>query len=192
MEIPPAMLDRLLTSRRLSLRPIEPAEATTLHELWIDERVRRFLWDGKVIPFEQTQDTVEKSVRLFEERGFGLWGMHEHGSAELIGFVGYWYFRTPPALELVYGVHHLHWNLGLATEASRSVIAYGFDQLGFETIDASTDVGNSASVKVLEKLGMSFRRRNVVEGLDTLFHSLQRNEWWKANKPLASRNDGQS
>jgi ribosomal-protein-alanine N-acetyltransferase len=173
------MLDRLLTSQRLSLRPIEPAEATTLHELWIDEPVRRFLWDGKVIPLEQTQEIAGKNVRLFEERGFGLWGMHEHDSAKLLGFAGYWYFRTPPVLELVYGVHHLHWNLGLATEASRSVIAYGFDQLRFETIDASTDVGNIASAKVLEKLGMSFRQRAIVDGLDTLFYVLPLDAWRK-------------
>jgi hypothetical protein len=43
-----------------------------LHRLWFDERVRHFLRDGKVVPFEQTEAVVERSYRPFEECGFGL------------------------------------------------------------------------------------------------------------------------
>jgi RimJ/RimL family protein N-acetyltransferase len=60
----------------------------------------RFLWDGKVVPLEQTEDIVERNERLFKESGFGIWGIREHNFAELIGFVGYWHFRTPPGLNL--------------------------------------------------------------------------------------------
>jgi len=43
---------------------------------------------------------------------------------------------------------------------------------------------NRASVKVLEKLGMSFQRRAVIDGLDTVFYSLQRDKWDKAGRLL--------
>ncbi len=59
--------------------------------------------------------------------------------------------------------------------------------LGFDTIDASTDVPNAVSVRVMEKLGMAFRRRAVVEGLDTFFYSLRRDDWRKAGQgPVAA------
>jgi RimJ/RimL family protein N-acetyltransferase len=68
-----------------------------LHRIWIDEKVRRFLWDGMVVPLEGTKAIVDRSNRLFEERGYGLWGVRELGCDELVGFAGYWHFRTPSA-----------------------------------------------------------------------------------------------
>lgn len=146
----------------------------SLHSLWIDEPVRRFLWDGKVIELDRTREIVEKNRALFDECGLGIWGVRESGYDALVGFAGYWYFRTPPSLELLFGVASGHWNRGIATEAGRSVIRYGFDTLGFDTVVASSDVANLASVRVLEKLGMSRTRREVIEGLDTVFYELNR------------------
>jgi RimJ/RimL family protein N-acetyltransferase len=168
---------REIFSERFVLRPIEPNEVEALHQLWIDERVRQFLWDGKVVSFEETAEIVEKNHHLFHESGFGIWGIHKRESPQLLGFAGYWYFRTPPSLELLFGVSSDHWNRGIATEATDSVIRYGFGGLDFPTIEASTDVANTASQRVINKLGMTLKRRTVVDGLDTLFYSLQREDW---------------
>lgn len=169
-----------IESERLLLRPVGTESVESLHSLWTDEPVRRFLWDGDVIPLEQTLEIVEKNRALFEESGFGIWGVHERGSDDLVGFAGYWHFRTPPSLELFFGVTPGHWNRGIATEASRLLIRYGFEELGFEKIDASTDYANTASIRVLEGLDMSFHRREVVDGLDTLFYRLTRADWQAA------------
>jgi hypothetical protein len=53
---------------------------------------------------------------------------------------------------------------------------YGFEVLGFRTIEASTGIANAASVWVLEKLRMLFRHRTVLGGLNTVFYTLQRDE----------------
>jgi ribosomal-protein-alanine N-acetyltransferase len=179
-------MNRAITSERLSLTPIGTADMTVLHRLWVDERVRRFLWDGKIVPLEQTKDIVERNIRLFEEYGYGIWGVREHDFIELVGFAGYWHFHTPSSLELLFGVASDHWNRGIATEASHCVIRYGFEVLDFHSINASTDVSNTASVRVLEKIGMSFQRRAVTDGLDTVFYSLQYDDWRHASPPSAA------
>jgi ribosomal-protein-alanine N-acetyltransferase len=168
------LLNQEIVSRRLSLRPVGREDVPALHSLWTDERVRRFLWDGKVIPVERTRDIVEKSGTLFANAGFGIWGVRARGANELLGFAGYWHFRSPPTLELLFGVKASHWSRGIAMEASRSVIRYGFEVLHFTAIDASTDSANAASARVLEKLGMILRRRALVDGLDTLFYRINR------------------
>jgi ribosomal-protein-alanine N-acetyltransferase len=162
---------------RLSLRPIGAADVPVLHRLWTDEPIRRFLWDGKVIPVEQTREITERNCRLFEECGFGIWSVRERHADEPVGFAGFWHFHTPPSLELLFGVASHHWNRGIATDSSRCVIRYGFEVLGLRTIEASTDTANTASVRVLEKLGLSFRKRAVVDGLDTVFYALPRDVW---------------
>lgn len=164
-----------ISSERLLLRPIRLADVTALHRLWTDEHVRRFLWDGKVVPFEQTAAIVERNETLFQESGFGIWGVRQHNDSELIGFAGYWHFHAPPRLELLFGVGADYWDRGIATEAGNCVIRYAFETLRLNTIEASTDVDNVASIRVLEKLGLSLSRHDVLEGLDTVFYSLQRN-----------------
>ena len=46
---------------------------------------------------------------------------------------------------------------GLATEAAAAVIAYAFDTLGVDEVVAYTSPGNAASLRVMEKLGMTRR-----------------------------------
>ena len=113
------MLNQEISSERLSLRPIEVDRVEALHSLWTDERVRRYLWDGEEISLQRTRVIVETSSALFEESGFGIWGVCNRGSDELLGFAGYWHFRTPPSLELLFGVASGRWNRGIATESSR-------------------------------------------------------------------------
>ncbi len=173
--------DREIHTTRLVLRLLQISDLENLHALWTNERVRQFLWDGEVIPIERTQDIIETSSRLFDERGFGLWALRKRGCHELLGFAGYQFFRTPPELELVFGVAPDDCGQGYATEAARAVIQYGFEVLGFDGIAASTDAPNAASVRVLDKLGMRFQRRAVVDGLDTYFYSLTRKDWESAS-----------
>lgn len=157
-----------------------------LHRIWIDESVRHFLWDGFVVSLKETEAIVERSHQLFQERGYGLWGVRELGCDELVGFAGYWHFRTPSSLELLFGVKSGQWNRGIATESSQSVIHYGFETLNFQAIQASTDIANAASIRVLEKLGLSLRRRAIVGGLDTIFYTL-RQEDYSARRALDER-----
>lgn len=154
----------------LVLRPIEPVDTVPLHAIFIDEQVRRFLWDDEVIPLEVTRELVEKSRASFAESGFGIWGIRDIEDDALMGFAGYWHFHSPPSLELLFGLSPRCWGKGYATTAGRLLLRHGFDVLGFECVTASTDVGNEASIRVMERLGMKFDRRESKTGLDTVFY----------------------
>jgi len=168
---------------RCRLHPLAVADAAALHALWTRPRVRRFLWDDQVIPEAQTIDMLQTSVRLFEAHGFGLWGitMRENDMKQermpLAGFAGYWPFRTPPVDELVIGLAPEHWGQGIATEVGAALIRFAFETVGMSAVHASTDAPNRASVRVVEKLDMTFDRRAEVDGLDTLFYTLPRAQW---------------
>lgn len=169
-----------LKTPRLRLAPFRADEATLLHQLWMDPLVRRYLWDDQVIPPEQTAEIVRTSEELFREHGFGLWSLRlrEAGAqGDLAGFAGYWHFREPPELELLFGLAPVAWGRGLAAEAGRALLRYAFEDLGFAEVRASTDAANQTSVRALEKLGMRRERRSEAQALDTLFYSLRREDW---------------
>jgi [ribosomal protein S5]-alanine N-acetyltransferase len=162
-----------LETSRLWLRPFRPEDVPALHTLWTDADVRRFLWDDEIIPMEQTAAIVAESERLFSTERRGLWGAWMRTDNALCGFGGFWTFRDPPELELLYGLGRTYWGQGLATEIARAVVEYGVDQLQMREIRASTDPPNEASVRALERLGFALERRAVAGGRDTLFFSLR-------------------
>lgn len=63
-----------------------------------------------------------------------------------------------------------YWGRGLATEAGRVFVAYGFDQLRLRRIVAAADAENARSIRVLEKLGF---RLAYTEGGARLLHHFE-------------------
>lgn len=173
----------VLSTPRCMLRPIAAGDANPLHDLWSSPAVRRFLWDGEVIPLARTLAVIDQNQRIFGDQGAGLWGVWPTDSPNLGGFAGLWPFRDPPELELLYGVSEHLWGRGYATEVAQAVIAHCFGSFDMPVVRASTDAANTASIRVLDKLGFGFVRRSTVGGLDTVFYELTRRAASRASAP---------
>ena len=75
---------------------------------------------------------------------------------------------------MLYGLLPEFWGKGLATEAAREVLRYGFDTGLFVRVYARTDTPNLASIRVLERLGMYRERETFIGPLPTVIYSLTR------------------
>lgn len=64
----------------------------------------------------------------------------------------------PGEATLAFTLAKPYWGRGLATEAGRAFIDFGFQRLRLKRIVAVAEVGNAASLRVLEKLGFSLVR----------------------------------
>jgi ribosomal-protein-alanine N-acetyltransferase len=73
---------------------------------------------------------------------------------ELCGGAGLAISETHQRAELGYWIGLPFWGMGYATEAARAVVAYGFSNLGLHRIHAHYFAENTASGRVLEKIGM--------------------------------------
>lgn len=174
-----------LQTAQLYLQPVERSNLDTLHQLIIHPDVRRFLCDGKILAKEQIEAWIEESLSLFATSHFGLWIVvpnlsrehsHNHSSKALIGLCGFWYFHTPPELELLFCIAPEYWNQGFATEAAQALIHYGFEQLTLDRIAASADVSNTASIRVMQKLGMTEVKRSIHNGSELVHYSIAKEE----------------
>jgi ribosomal-protein-alanine N-acetyltransferase len=76
--------------------------------------------------------------------------------------------RVPDEAVLGLYLAHAFWGRGLATEAGRAFVDFGFGELGLKRIVTAVEVGNAASVRVLEKLGFVVER--LEEGARTFYH----------------------
>lgn len=139
--------------------------------MWIDPDMRRFLWDDEIIDRARAEATLAQGLAAAEEPGLGFWIIERLGEPAAIGFVGLWRRnRELSDPELLYGLLPAWWRQGLATEAAAAALAHAFDTGRFARIVAATDPPNTASVRVMERLGMRFERRGTLEGLDTIFY----------------------
>lgn len=163
-----------IETARLRMRPFEPGDVDELHRVFIDPGVRRFLLDDQIVPRKWVQEEIAASIARFESGTGGLFCVRSKDHEALMGFCGFRPFFEPPELQLLYGLLPAYWKQGLATEAARAMIEFGFKELGFEQIAASADVPNSASIQVLEKVGMVFDRRETINDLVTVFYSIRR------------------
>ena len=111
-----------------------------------DSEVRRYVGGAP-----RPRDVAEAKYRKFlrkRSRRFGLWATIYKPERRFIGYCG---IAHPNALG--YYLARPYWGRGLATEAAHAFVDFGFDELGLSRIKAAVEVGNLASVRVLEKLG---------------------------------------
>lgn len=142
-----------MRSERLRYHPVAPGDLDAFHRLVQDEHVRRYMMDGNVFPREWSEQRIRESQALFERRGVGIYLAYERGTDELVGFCG---FSTAPGHgdpQLIYAMFGRFSGRGFATEMARASIAHARTQPGFSEIVADVDEVNTASVRVLEKLG---------------------------------------
>jgi RimJ/RimL family protein N-acetyltransferase len=83
------------------------------------------------------------------------WWMVEHDGAGLVGHVGVFTREVSPELEIGWGIHRDHWGKGFAPEAARAALDYAVGPLGARRVIANIALGNTASMKVAEKIGMT-------------------------------------
>jgi ribosomal-protein-alanine N-acetyltransferase len=170
-----------IATTRLRLRPLNRDDLDDLHRLWNEPGVRKYLWDDEAVPRERVESIIENNLASFKAHGFGLWAVLPQTVDELIGFCGFWHFHEPPKLELIFGIRPAQWNRGLATEAATAMLRYGFEELSFPRIEASTDAANQASSRVMEKAGMSFWKRETTNGLDTVYYAISKEAFQRSS-----------
>ena len=110
---------------------------------------------------------VERIEASFEVNGFGLWAVEIPGEAACIGFVGLapvdFDVFFAPAIEVGWRLARDFWGRGLATEAARAAVAFGFQEHGLPEVVSFTTHENARSRAVMERLGM---RRDPAEDFD--------------------------
>ena len=141
---------------RLLLRPFEPSDEETLFQLWNDADVRRFLWDDQPVPRETVREQIAQSQEDFREERFGLFLISRAEAPDtVIGAAGLFRLPGETQVDLVYALLPVAWGQGLATEAARAVLSFAFEVAGLDEVFAGADLGNVASLRVIERLGMT-------------------------------------
>jgi [ribosomal protein S5]-alanine N-acetyltransferase len=145
-----------LRTTRLRLRDFELGDYQAVHAFATDLAVVSCVEWGPNTPHETEAFLREaiSSADVSPRRRYAFAVLHANaegliGSIEL-RVVSFEHRRG----EIGYVLAHEWWGRGYATEATRRLLVFGFDQLGLHKISATCDPENRASVAVLTKNGM--------------------------------------
>lgn len=183
-EIPVSLPTPTLTTDRLLLRPFGDGDADALFALHSNAFVLRY-WDSPPWSERSRAARFLAACRTMAEEGTGARVAIDRASdGEFLGWcsLSQWNpdFRSA---SLGYCLTEASWGHGYATEAARAVLAWAFDTLDLNRVQAEADTRNIGSARVLEKLGFvregTLREDCIVNGdvSDSWVYGLLRREW---------------
>ena len=166
----------MIETERLLLRPFRMDDLDGLARILGDREVMRYLDLVGVASREWTEAWLEKHVALYERQGYGRVAVVECSSGRLVGRTGVARYEIAgrDELELGYTIERTSWGKGYATEAAGAYVRHAFDELGLPRIVSLIMAGHAASVRVAEKIGMSYERDVEWTGLPHMLFSQER------------------
>ncbi|MFH8381713.1 GNAT family N-acetyltransferase [Kitasatospora sp. NPDC018058] len=157
-----------IDTSRLVLRRWREGDVPAMAAVNADPEVMRWIRDGRVLTPEETRRWIERIEKVWDTEGFGLFAVELRATGELVGFTG---LAVPsflpevlPAVEIGWRLGRPFWGRGIATEAATAVLRFGFEGRDLERIISIAQVGNSASERVMAKLGLRPERETTVPG----------------------------
>jgi RimJ/RimL family protein N-acetyltransferase len=107
---------------------------------------------------EESDARAARVEAHFEEYGYGLWAVEVPGVTPFAGFVGLsipqFEAHFTPCVEIGWRLAAEFWGRGIATEAARAALTFGFDRLGLNEIVSFTVPANVRSRRVMQRIGM--------------------------------------
>jgi ribosomal-protein-alanine N-acetyltransferase len=143
-----------LTTPRLHLRQLAPADVPALYTILSCEKVAQHL-DVDTFQSEEEAADLVRFLEQARERGKAIrWGITLNSTGAVIGTCGY--HRLSPhdrRAEIGYELHIDYWGKGIMREALRAMLHFGFQTMHLHRIEALVNPDNVASRSLLRSLG---------------------------------------
>ncbi len=144
-----------LTTERLILRPFVSGDLADLVEVHAEES---FWWYPlrAAMTKEQTELFLHRTIARYATEGFGIEAVIDRETDALIGWAGlavpHFLPEVLPAVEVGWRLSGPYRGRGLATEAGRAAVDWGFTAGGLSRIVSIYEPANTASGRVMERL----------------------------------------
>jgi RimJ/RimL family protein N-acetyltransferase len=157
-----------IETARLRLRQFTLADFDDLFRIYSDSQVMQYLSSRTK---EQIQASLCKHIQHWQEYNFGMYAVIHKESGKVIGRCGLGFLDNTPEVELGYVFDKSYWNRGLATEASKATLKYGFEEVKLDRIVAIAKPENIASVRVIQKIGMQYEKDANFYNVDVVYYA---------------------
>lgn len=144
----------VLKSKRLTMRPIKMRDAPEIFHMQTDDLVLRYIAKKKPESLEDVEKLIEYIDDSYKKQEMLCWAAVIRDGEKIIGTCGFNRIEKDNLRAEIGGaLSPQYWGVGVAYEAVKQIIDYGFNELGLHTIEAKVDSNNRSAVFLLEQLG---------------------------------------
>jgi [ribosomal protein S5]-alanine N-acetyltransferase len=148
-----------INTERLMIQALTIIDAGFMLQLmntptWIQHIGNRQVYDNTAA----SNYIVNNIINSYYVNGFGLYLVKTKQAKTSIGICGIVKREGLPIPDLGFAMLPNQTGKGYATEASKAIVAHAKDHLGLRELAGITKLDNTASISVLEKVGMSFQK----------------------------------
>lgn len=157
------------------MRKLTTEDAKDFYTLNLDQEVLKYTGDK---PFENIQASIDflTNYDQYEKYGVGRLAVIDKTSLKFLDWCGLKYSQDKNEYDIGFRFHRNYWNKGYATETSKKCIDFGFNELRIEKVFGRAMKDNIGSIKVLEKIGMTFKENFNFEGSEGVIYELTNNK----------------
>jgi RimJ/RimL family protein N-acetyltransferase len=165
----------VIETERFYMRELNPDDAPMFYALNLNPEVTRYTGDTAFNSIAEAMDFLE-NYKDYKLNGFGRWVIVSKEHNQSWGWCGL-KKRDNGDIDMGYRIFQEKWGKGCATECGSACLKYAFESLDIEEILAEAVVENSASFKVMERLGFSFNRHGEDHGYKTKIYTLNKSDY---------------
>lgn len=182
----------MLRTARLKLRQVTETDGPGLFDIFGDDRVtEHYAWDT-FTTIAEADTLAARTANQFRQREAIRWGLVPHGADRIVGTCGYTRWNQPNRFAVIgYDLAAAYWRRGLMSEAVAAVLAFGFDRMALNRVEATVHTANTASGALLARMGFTcegeLRGRVLHRGAfhDVYIFGITRADWLAASGPAA-------
>lgn len=150
------IVNKEITTKRLKLRHFRKEDIETYAEIMGNNEIAKWFPKGVGYTNKEAKKSLDNIISHWKKYGFGLWAITKKEKPVLIGRCGLNYILETSEVEIDFVLARRYWKKGYATEAAKAALHYGFKILSLDRIIALTKPENSASLRVIKKIGMQY------------------------------------
>lgn len=160
-----------IETERTIMRKLTKEDAEDFYALNLDKEVLKFTGDQ---PFENLQTAIDfiTNYDQYEKYGVGRLAVIDKRTSIFLGWCGLKYCEDKNEYDIGFRFCKKYWNKGFATETAKKYLDFGFDEFKIEKIVGRAMKENFVSIKVLEKIGMTFKESFDFEGHEGVIYEL--------------------
>lgn len=153
-----------LEGSRIQLRQWRESDLAPFAKMNADPEVMRYF--PSCLSEDQSNALVERFTQDIDKSGWGFWAAERLDNSNFIGFIGINYtvqgLPFAPCVDIGWRLSTSNWGHGFATEGAELALRYAFEHAELREVVSMTPVGNAASQRVMQKLGMKAQAKTFV------------------------------
>lgn len=165
-----------IETERLRLHPYRADDLDDMAVLYGDPAVTAHTFLGRRT-LAQTKEILDGYLQVWHEAGYGMRTVHRKSDDVFVGECGLFIRPASGEVALRYALLTRYWGLGFTTEAVHATLADAFVAKRLSRVVSVVQTENSASHRVMEKVGMRVAQSARGRNGNLIIYALAREQW---------------